>query len=128
MVRVSIEVRNGAARFCVAVRAESIRRAVRLVRGRYPAAGLLTALVPGSVLLIVSPTVLSKNVYKAFRTETSEEQVGRLARFLVPVVALVAMAFTLWTSLDLVLLLLLGYAYVAQLFLVLLGFCLRLQH
>lgn len=36
MVRVSIEVRNGAARFCVVVRAESIRRAVGLVARRYP--------------------------------------------------------------------------------------------
>ncbi len=36
MVKVSIEVRSGAARFDVAVRAESIRRAVELVGGRYP--------------------------------------------------------------------------------------------
>jgi hypothetical protein len=37
MVKVSIEVRSGAARFDVAVWAESIERAVNLVRGRYPA-------------------------------------------------------------------------------------------
>ncbi len=36
MVKVSIEVSNGAARFTVAVRAESIRRAGGLVAGRYP--------------------------------------------------------------------------------------------
>ena len=36
MVRVSIEVRDGAAHFVVAVRAESIRRAVSIVTGRYP--------------------------------------------------------------------------------------------
>ena len=36
MVKASIEVRNGAARFNVAVRAQSIRRAVSLVGGRYP--------------------------------------------------------------------------------------------
>ena len=36
MVRVSIEVRNGAARFVVAVRAESIRQAVSIVTGRHP--------------------------------------------------------------------------------------------
>ena len=34
-VKVSIEVRNGAAHFCVAVQAESIRRAVSLVTKRY---------------------------------------------------------------------------------------------
>jgi hypothetical protein len=36
VVNVSIEVRNGAARFDVAVRAESLRQAVSLVAGRYP--------------------------------------------------------------------------------------------
>jgi hypothetical protein len=36
MVKVSIEVRNGAAHFDVTVRAESIRRAVSIVGGRYP--------------------------------------------------------------------------------------------
>jgi hypothetical protein len=36
VVKVSIEVGKGAARFTVAVRAESIQRAVSLVEGRYP--------------------------------------------------------------------------------------------
>jgi len=36
MVKVSVEVRSGAARFYVAVRAESIRRAVSFVGRRYP--------------------------------------------------------------------------------------------
>jgi hypothetical protein len=36
MVKVSIEVRNGAARFRVAVRAESIERAVSLAGERFP--------------------------------------------------------------------------------------------
>jgi SSS family solute:Na+ symporter len=85
------------------------------VVGLIGAAGLLTALVPGSMLLMVSATVLSKNVYRVVRPETSEETVGRLAKFLVPVVALVAMVFTITSALDLVLLLLLGYAYVTQL-------------
>lgn len=66
------------------------------------------------MLLMVSATVLSKNVYKVFRQGASEGQVGRLAKLLVPVIALVGMAFTLWTSLDLVLLLLLGYDLVTQ--------------
>lgn len=35
MVKVSMEVRKGASRFTVAVSAESLRRAVSLVRGRY---------------------------------------------------------------------------------------------
>jgi hypothetical protein len=36
MVKVSIEVRNGAARFDVAVQAESIQRALSFVGERYP--------------------------------------------------------------------------------------------
>ncbi len=36
MVKVSIEVRSGAARFSVGVQAESIQRAVSLVGARYP--------------------------------------------------------------------------------------------
>jgi hypothetical protein len=35
VVKVSVEVCSGAARFVVAVRAESVQRAVSLVRGRY---------------------------------------------------------------------------------------------
>lgn len=36
MEKVSIEVRSGAARFRVAVRSESLRRALSLVEERYP--------------------------------------------------------------------------------------------
>ena len=36
MVKVSIEVSSGASRFCVAVQAESIERAVSLVAGLHP--------------------------------------------------------------------------------------------
>ena len=36
MIAVTVEVRDGAAVFNVAVRAESIRRAVSLVKARYP--------------------------------------------------------------------------------------------
>ena len=36
MVRVSVEVRSGSARFRVLVQAESIRRALGMVGGRYP--------------------------------------------------------------------------------------------
>jgi hypothetical protein len=36
MVKVSVEVHSGSARFRVGVRAESIQRALSLVAGRYP--------------------------------------------------------------------------------------------
>lgn len=40
MVKVSIRVQSGAARFDVAVQAESVERAVRLVEGRYSASSV----------------------------------------------------------------------------------------
>jgi hypothetical protein len=40
MVKVSVEVKSGAARFSVAVRAESIRRALDLAGQQYPGAGI----------------------------------------------------------------------------------------
>ncbi len=47
MIKVSVEVRSGTARFSVAVRAESIERAVSLVGGRYS----------GSVVRVKVPTL-----------------------------------------------------------------------
>lgn len=85
------------------------------VVGLIGAAGMLAALVPGSMLLMVSATILSKNVYGALRPEASEATVGRLAKFLVPVVAFVALVFTFANFLDLVLLGILGVSYAAQL-------------
>jgi hypothetical protein len=40
MVKVSVEVRSGAARFRLSVQAQSIRRALGLVEGRYPHGGI----------------------------------------------------------------------------------------
>ncbi|WP_420542033.1 sodium:solute symporter family protein [Rubrobacter naiadicus] len=84
--------------------------------GLIGAAGLLTALVPGSMLLMTSATILSKNVYRAFVPSASEERVNRLAKALVPVVALVAWYFTINSGKTIVILLLLGYSFVTQLF------------
>lgn len=80
------------------------------------AAGLLTALVPGSLLLMVSATILVKNVYAVFRPSTTEEQIVRYAKYLVPVVGLAALFFALAGGQSIVLLLLLGYGLVTQLF------------
>ena len=81
------------------------------------AAGLLTALVPGSMLLMSACTILSKNVYaKLTPREVPEAQVTWLARALVPVVALVSVLLTLRGGSTLVLLLLAAYNVVTQLF------------
>ncbi|MFJ5223443.1 sodium:solute symporter [Streptomyces sp. NPDC088400] len=79
-------------------------------------AGVLTALVPGSLLLMSSATCLAKNVYRLARPRTTDAQVGRLAQLLVPAIALIALFFTFNGGSSIVSLLLMGYALVTQLF------------
>lgn len=86
------------------------------VVGIIGAAGLLTAIVPGSMILMSAPTLLAKNVYKVMRPQATEQQVSRLAKNLVPVVAIVALYFTFKGGNTLVTLLLMGYSLVTQLF------------
>ncbi|MDE1181729.1 sodium:solute symporter [Paraburkholderia sp.] len=81
------------------------------------AAGVLTALVPGSMILTSASTLLANDVYRgALKRTASDAEVGTLARMLVPVVALVAVAFTLHGGDTIVSLLLMGYNFVTQLF------------
>ncbi|MEJ8547026.1 sodium:solute symporter [Brevibacillus borstelensis] len=80
------------------------------------AAGLLTAIVPGSMILMSSSTLIAKNVYKVFSPKTTDEQISKLARYLVPVVALISLYFTFQGGDTLVTLLLMGYSLVTQLF------------
>ena len=86
------------------------------VIGTIGAAGLLTALVPGSMLLITAATILAKNVYAVTVPYAGVRAVGFVARALVPVLALLALAFTFRGGQTLVLLLLTGYSVVTQLF------------
>ncbi|WP_118182602.1 sodium:solute symporter family protein [Paraburkholderia phosphatilytica] len=81
------------------------------------AAGVLTALVPGSMILTTASTLLANDVYRgAMNRNASDETVARIARWLVPVVALVAIFFTLHGGDTIVALLLMGYNFVTQLF------------
>lgn len=86
------------------------------VIGVIGAAGILTALVPGSMILMAASTILAKNVYKVIKPDLSDAQVTRTARYLVPVVALIAVFFTFKGGNTLVALLLMGYSLVTQLF------------
>lgn len=86
------------------------------VVGTIGAAGLLTALVPGSMLLMSAATILAKNVYGWAVPSADERTVARLARVLVPLLALIAVAFTFRGGETLVVLLLMGYNVVTQLF------------
>ncbi|WP_109483026.1 sodium:solute symporter family protein [Paraburkholderia sp. C35] len=81
------------------------------------AAGVLTALVPGSMILTTASTLLANDVYRGLvQRNASDETVARLARFFVPVVAVVAVLFTLHGGETIVALLLMGYSFVTQLF------------
>jgi SSS family solute:Na+ symporter len=80
------------------------------------AAGLLTALVPGSMILITAATILAQNVYRVMVPTATDRTVSLLARALVPAVALVAVILTLRGGQGIVTLLLMGYNFVTQLF------------
>ncbi|HEX8725636.1 MAG TPA: sodium:solute symporter family protein [Gemmatimonadaceae bacterium] len=80
------------------------------------AAGLLTALVPGSMILLTAGTILSKNVYRVAVPSADDRSVTRLARALVGVVALFSVWLTLRGGEAIVSLLLMGYNLVTQLF------------
>ena len=80
------------------------------------AAGVLTALVPGSMILISAATLLANNIFRAVRPEATDATVSQLAKLLVPVVALVSVIFTLRGGTTIVSLLLMGYSFVTQLF------------
>src|SRR5262249_62166134 len=87
-----------------------------LMVGLMGAAGLLPALVPGSMILLTASTILAKNVSLPLSPGTSEQEISRLARGLVPVVALIAVFFTFKGGAAIVPLLLLGYNLVTHLF------------
>lgn len=83
--------------------------------GLIGAAGVLTALVPGSMLLMTAGTILAKNVYRPLAPSASDGAVLLVARVMVPVIALVATFFALQGGDTLVPLLLMGYNFVTQL-------------
>jgi SSS family solute:Na+ symporter len=84
--------------------------------GLIGAAGLLTALVPGSMILISAATILAQNVYRPLVKDASDRRVSVLARALVPILALVSVLLTLRGGSAIVNLLLMGYNFVTQLF------------
>ncbi|MGG2093496.1 sodium:solute symporter [Bacillus sp. S13(2024)] len=79
------------------------------------AAGLLTALVPGSMILMATSTLFAKNIYQVFAPQTSEKKIAKISRFSVPVVALITVFFTFKGGSTLVPLLLMGFSLVTQL-------------
>lgn len=86
------------------------------VVGIIGAAGVFTALVPGSLIAMTAATLLAKNLIGLARPNASDDQTVALAKWLVPVVMLIAVYFTLTGSSTIVTMLLVGYSYVTQLF------------
>jgi SSS family solute:Na+ symporter len=84
------------------------------IMGIVGAAGMLTALVPGSLIMMATATTLSRVIRPASSSGTADSPT--LARLLVPVVAAVALFFTFRGGDTLVALLLMAYAMVTQLF------------
>lgn len=80
-----------------------------VIVGFIGAAGLLTAIVPGSLILMSAATLLAKNIVKPIRPQTTDQQIGIIARYSVPVVALVALYFTFSGGEAIMLLFLMGY-------------------
>jgi SSS family solute:Na+ symporter len=81
------------------------------------AAGVLTALVPGSMILMTAGTLLANNLFRTGeRGAADDARIAWRAKALVPVVALIAVGFTLQGGETIVALLLMGYSFVTQLF------------
>jgi solute:Na+ symporter, SSS family len=85
------------------------------VVGLIGAAGLLTALVPGSMILLTASTILTKNVYRLFAPGDDDRRLGIVARLGVPLFAIAAAVITLHGGAAIVPLLLMGYSLVTQL-------------
>jgi Na+/proline symporter len=80
------------------------------------AAGVLTALVPGSMLLVTSTTIIAQNIYRPLAgSDADDRRISIIARSAVPVVALTAVWLTLRGGSAIVPLLLMGYSLVTQL-------------
>ena len=79
------------------------------------AAGVLTAIVPGSMILMTTATLVANNLYRASTRSADDARVLLIAKVLVPV-ALVAVYFALQGGQTIVALLLMGYSFVTQLF------------
>ena len=86
------------------------------VVGLIGAAGVFTALVPGSLIAMTAAMLLAKNLIGVLRPEATGAQTVALAKWLVPVVMLVAVYFTLTGNATIVTMLLVGYSFVTQLF------------
>ncbi|QGQ45587.1 sodium:solute symporter family protein [Metabacillus sediminilitoris] len=80
------------------------------------AAGAMAALIPSSLVLTATATILSKNIYKVWKPNTTDQQLTKLSRMLVPVIALVTLYFTFNGGDSIFTLYLMSYSFMVQLF------------
>ncbi|GED67932.1 putative symporter YhjB [Brevibacillus reuszeri] len=85
-----------------------------VIVGFIGAAGLLTAIVPGSLILMSAATLFAKNIYKVVKPDATDKQIGMIARYMVPVFALIALYNTFSGGAAITLLFLMGYGLVTQ--------------
>ncbi len=79
------------------------------------AAGLLTAIVPGSMMLISASTLVANNIYGKLHADAPPERLSLVAKLGVPGFTLVAVFFTLRGNESIVGLLIMAYGLVTQL-------------
>jgi len=79
-------------------------------------AGVLTAIVPGSLMLMAAGTLIAENIYRPIVGNVSPKQVQLVARVMVWVVAAVTFLFSIHSNAAIVVLLLMGYNFVSQFF------------
>lgn len=80
------------------------------------ATGVLTALVPGSQIMMTAATLCARNLIAVARPAQTDAQTALMAKCLVPVIGIVAVYFAIAGSSTIVALLLMGYGFVTQLF------------
>jgi SSS family solute:Na+ symporter len=87
-----------------------------VVVGIIGATGVLTALVPGSLIMMTASTLFARNLVGALRPGQSDDTTALIAKILVPVVGVIGAYFAISGSSTIVALLLMGYSFVTQLF------------
>lgn len=86
-----------------------------VIVGFIGAAGLLTAIVPGSLIIMSASALFAKNIVKTLRPQTTDQQTAKLAKAMVPVFALITLYATFGGGDAITLLFLMGYGFVTQL-------------
>jgi SSS family solute:Na+ symporter len=86
------------------------------VAGIIGGAGVLTAIVPGSLMLMCAGTLIAENIYRPLAGHVSDQKVQTVARVFVWIVAAVTFIFSIHSNAAIVTLLLMGYNFVSQFF------------